>query len=445
MKKILILAYDYPPYVSIGALRPFYWYKHFKKYDLYPIIITRQWGENNTDLNHTNPNFSKKTIYTKSEFGLTIKTPYSPDFVDKLRFKFGDKNFLFFRKLITLIKVIFQFVFVIGNQKNIYIEARKYLKQNNVDFILATGEPFVLFHYANKLSKEYNVPWGGDYRDPWILNRYFVNPLLRILLGYIEKKLLKKINLITTVSEFMSKGIEANLKTNVPIKIIPNGFDNEIRSELKEIKQNDKILTIAYAGTIYPYHPVESFFDVLEHCKQNDKTFHFNLIFYGINKQEQISLLIEEKYPNLKQNINFVPKLSYQNLLKKISEANALLLFNEYSFLGTKIYDYLAVNRLIIHCFKNDPKSILIRKKHFPVIENQNTSSELQENLIKFTKAGVSISDQKEMKRFLIDLNKKFSKNKRININSKNVELFSRKSQSKNLANEIKSIINLKK
>ena len=43
MKKVLILAYDFPPYVSVGGLRPYSWYKYFKEFGLYPVIVTRQW------------------------------------------------------------------------------------------------------------------------------------------------------------------------------------------------------------------------------------------------------------------------------------------------------------------------------------------------------------------------------------------------------------------
>ena len=46
--------------------------------------------------------------------------------------------------------------------------AEDYLATNKIDCILATGDPFVLFHYAKKaLRKKHNVPWIADYRDPW--------------------------------------------------------------------------------------------------------------------------------------------------------------------------------------------------------------------------------------------------------------------------------------
>ncbi len=32
MKRLLILAYDFPPYVSVGGLRPYAWYKYLKEF-----------------------------------------------------------------------------------------------------------------------------------------------------------------------------------------------------------------------------------------------------------------------------------------------------------------------------------------------------------------------------------------------------------------------------
>ena len=46
MKKVLILAYDFPPNNSIGSQRPYSWYQHFINNQLYPVIITRHWDSN---------------------------------------------------------------------------------------------------------------------------------------------------------------------------------------------------------------------------------------------------------------------------------------------------------------------------------------------------------------------------------------------------------------
>ena len=38
MKKVLIFAYDFPPYVSVGGLRPYSWYKYLKEYGIEPNL-----------------------------------------------------------------------------------------------------------------------------------------------------------------------------------------------------------------------------------------------------------------------------------------------------------------------------------------------------------------------------------------------------------------------
>ena len=42
MKKVLILAYDFPPYVSVGGLRPYSWYKYFHEFGLYSVFVPEQ-------------------------------------------------------------------------------------------------------------------------------------------------------------------------------------------------------------------------------------------------------------------------------------------------------------------------------------------------------------------------------------------------------------------
>ena len=439
MKKIIILAYDFPPYVSIGGLRPYSWYKNFKKFGLYPIVITRQWeNKNRNHLDYLESSKSKITIVEDSEYGKILRTPFKANIANWLMLKYGENKFSFFRKSIMLFYEYFQFLIPVGNKKNIYLEAKKYLEENKVDYIIATGEPFVLFHYAQKLSLKFDIPWAGDYRDPWALNTInMVSPFLKPWYTYHEKKILKSMNLILTVSEFIGNNLEKYNVNKVPVVIITNGFDEDLINDSDYIKQNKEVLTIAYAGTIYPYHPYNSFLEVLKECKEQYSSFNFQLIFYGINKPDEILKSVRENYKCIEENIKFRSRLPNKVLLKNLSKANALLLFNEYSFMGTKIYDYLAVKRFIIHCFNKDEEAMILKKKHFPMNDDNNFSNKLQEKIIEYTSSGTSINDKNQLKKILIDLSCKLQKEKTIDIKSRNINFFSRKGQSKKLAKTI--------
>ena len=102
MKKVLILAYDFPPYVSVGGLRPFNWLRHFKEFDIEPVVITRQWG--NTFGNHLDyiaEGSSNQLITELTEFGTVLRTPYHPNLSNRLLMKYGEKRFKFLRKVIS--------------------------------------------------------------------------------------------------------------------------------------------------------------------------------------------------------------------------------------------------------------------------------------------------------------------------------------------------------
>ena len=239
MKNVLILAYDFPPYNSVGALRPKSWFEHMHEFKIFPIIVTKNWistGDNVYDYISESPN--KIPEISKSKKGIIIKSPYKPNLANLLYLKYGNNKFSIIRKTISLYFEIFQYILNIGPKKEIYLAAKEFLKSNRVDLILATGEPFVLFHYAKKLSSEFNIPWVADYRDPWF-NDSDRGPLFKRIIfdKFLEKKVVKTALFITTVSELFKKYISENFKSK-KIFIIENGFDSKAIEEIQDITQN---------------------------------------------------------------------------------------------------------------------------------------------------------------------------------------------------------------
>jgi len=168
MKKVLILAYDFPPYISVGGLRPYSWFKHFKAFDINPIVVTRQWNNKYANgFDYIAASKNTQTIIEKTEYGTIIKSPYFPNLANRILLKYGYNKYKIFRKIGSGFYELFQWCFFIGPKVQLYFAAREYLKTNRVDVIIATGEPYILFRYASVLSKKNNIPWIADYRDPW--------------------------------------------------------------------------------------------------------------------------------------------------------------------------------------------------------------------------------------------------------------------------------------
>ncbi|MEI6346630.1 MAG: N-acetyl sugar amidotransferase [Bacteroidota bacterium] len=441
MKKALILAYDFPPYVSVGGLRPYNWYKYLHLYGVEPTVVTRQWSnENGNHLDYISKSEMDYTIIEKSELGSIIRTSYAPNFANRLMLKYGESKFRLLRKSVSGYFELIQWLSNSGPKSQLYFAAKNYLKENKVDVIIATGDPFILFKYASKLSKEFEIPWIADYRDPWTHNKSnSKNLFLKIWNYYFEKKIVNTSTMVITVSDFVKIKIKDVVNTK-RFSILPNGYNPEaIEGVNEETHKNDE-LNISFAGTSYKWHPLESFLAVISTFISQNPTAKLKLNFYGINNAEDFRKIINTQFPQIKRIINVFPKTQNNLLLKELAKSQLMLLFNDYSIIGTKIFDYIGIKRVILLCYANDRDALKLKEKYYTVDEVQDMSNHLQEELINQTNSGYVVQDASHLLNLLNDLYLEFNQNGFIKCNTINAEQYSRKAQTGELAKIIKEL-----
>jgi hypothetical protein len=441
MKKILILAYDFPPYVSVGGLRPFAWLKYLSRYGVYPIVVTRQWrNKHGNYLDYVEEGYASHTILEEYEHGLILRTPYQPNLANRILLRYGEKRFSWLRRFITAWYEIWQWFCLVGPKVNIYKAANNYLKENRVDVIVATGDPFVLFRYASLLSKKYQIPWIADYRDPWS-HDYEKNRQSHwhIFYLWLEKKYVGSATAATTVSEFLKCKI-ALLFPTLPIYILPNGYDpDSVESARHALPPTDR-LRFGFVGTIYEWHPWKSIIRVFYRFHQSHPNVAFEFNFYGINKETEIKNDIEQNAPSLKNHFHFYARMPNRDLLVELGGNHVLLLFNYYSYMGTKIFDYLGLKRLILLCYEQDQEALELKKKYYSIEEVEGFSGQLQADLIRATQSGIVVKDAAHFYEVLKNLSQEFQETGSISCHSKGIEAYSRVHQVQQLAKLLEQI-----
>jgi hypothetical protein len=442
MKKVLILAYDFPPYVSVGGIRPYNWYKHLKEFGVEPIVVTRQWGNaHGNHLDYISAGESEESIIENTEFGIIIKTPYKPNFANRLMLKYGDEKYRILRKSFSAFYELAQFIFPIGPKVELYRGAREFLKNNEVDVILATGDPFVLFSFASKLSKEFGIPWVADYRDPWSQSFSAKKGIIQRKIDYFfENKIVRSAHSISPV-DLLFKLKLAQLFPTKQLTILPNGFDSIEIDKTKQIQQNNKLLTFSFIGTIYLWHPLNQLLSSFSNFTKENPQFNFLIKFYGINNMEIIKERTKKLFPEVIDKLIFLPKIPNGELLQLVSNDNVLLLFNYYQFTGTKIYDYLGLRRKILLCFENDQEALKLKEQYyFKTIETDICP---QIDIINETNAGIIVKDAAHLKEVIKELYVEFQEKGEISFHSVGVEKYSRKIQVEQLAGIIKGMATL--
>lgn len=443
MKKVLILAYDFPPYVSVGGLRPYSWYKYFHEFGIYPIVVTRQWGNKyGNHLDYIAPSESSEVIVEETESGTIIRTPYKPNLANRLMLKYGESKYRILRRTISAYYELAQWIWPIGPKSQLYFVAREYMKEHKVDAIIATGEPFVLFKYASKLSDKFHKPWVADYRDPWMQDKSRGDNIIRKYFDrIIERKYIHNSLAISTVSEFFLNQIFENVPKQHFV-ISANGYDQENIQVVQNVMQNSDVLSIGFVGTLYKWHPLGLFLKELDGFMAKNVNLKVNVCFFGTNINDHDIDLIRRDFPNLAGSIRIYPRLINIDLMSSLAKMNILLLFNYYSYMGTKIYDYLGLKRKILFCFTDDENANRLKKEHFNISSNIPVNEKLQEELIFATNSGVLVKDSSHLSTIFDDLFSEFEEFKMIKCNSNGVEKYSRRNQTEKLAVLIKSIIN---
>ena len=372
----------------MGSQRPYSWFKYFKELGYFPIVVTRNWKENITspiDMFKSDNPFIEKSL---TENGLLIKTPYKQNFRDKIIIKHGLNKFIFLRKLISYIYTLLQFSFpFFDNRKGIYSAANEYLKSNKVDVIIATGEPFILFKYASKLSKAYNTPWIADYRDCWSLDIYLIENKKRyfekVMYKYYEKKYVSHASIITTVAPLYQKQL-AGLFPNKKIEIIQNGYFEE-NYDLFKIKKPQDTFIIAYAGTIYPFQPIEIFFEGIKSFFKNYLNAKVKIIFYGCELNSYEYKRIKENIEGIEKYVTIMPRIQREVLYSELSKTSCLLVFDNKNMINGKLYEYLPMSKRILMA-GNDNGSMK------EIIESTNSGTvcndyfEIEETIMKWYK-----------------------------------------------------------
>jgi glycosyltransferase involved in cell wall biosynthesis len=350
VKKILVLAHDFPPVISIAAQRPYSWYKLLPNHGFCLTVVAYLPNQKSKNNNYTT---SEKEIEISGSNKI-IRVPVIPNLRDRLMENFGPNRFVLLRKMLSFFYSFFEFLFFAFDSKRLFYRcALEELNQTKYDLIIATGEPFILFRYASILSKKFNVPWVADYRDGWTTNQggYKRGLLFRLLNGFyqiMERKYVNTAAFLTTAAPSYKTAIQKNLPLK-NIYLIFNGYTEEATPA--EVKNTRADFRIGYAGTIYPYQKVDTFFEGLSLFIQAQKNPNLKVFFWGVGSPEPSVLQKLKEYQAMFPNfVELTPKLSHAEVLKELVNCNLLLLLSapHVDTLAAKLFDYLALKRKVI-------------------------------------------------------------------------------------------------
>lgn len=233
---------------------------------------------------------------------------------------------------------------------------RKAAEQTKFDLVYSTGEPYSSYFVARTLSRQLGVPFVMDMRDPWTVESYrSVKPSAarRLLEREQERYLLAEC--AACIFAFRHSGLydEAYPQWADKFHYIPNGYDTAdfVGVEPKRFKK----FTVLHNGTFLPgYRTPETFLRALRRLltEEPDLASRIEVLFVG-KKGEEIGLIRELGLVPVVRQIGYVP---HRESVAYLKGADLLLLVgggNRSEETG-KVYEYMAAGKPILALVRAD-------------------------------------------------------------------------------------------
>ncbi len=423
MKKVLIISYFFPPGNFAGSYRILSWAKYLNKFGYYPIIITRKWEHKINDFKDMSKPSSEGVEHCFFDNYEVFYLPYKGNLRDRLYSKYGDTKYKALRKLLTFGELLFQNFFNgVIPFRNIYTFSYNYLKKNrDINIVIASGKPYILFRFCYLLSKRLNINWVADYRDEWCSSQWNkdlkgIKKLIHKLETRSEKKWVGSANFITSVSDFWMQSISS--QTNKKGYVVMNGYDeDDYKYSTPDIYFDE--FTIIYNGTLYYTQPVEVFLDgfkiIADEFRDRIKV---RICFHGLSIDPNRTNQVIDYLKGYEDHYLITGRLPKNDVIDIQFKSHLLLMVSHTDIKGThssKIFEYLACKKPVMIC---------------------PSDNDVLEEIIQKTKAGFICNNKEDVVVLLRHLVSEFLSTKKIlfNSNISEIEAFTRKNQTKILS-----------
>ena len=425
MKKVLIITYYWPPSGGAGVQRWLKFVKYLREFDWEPIVYTPENPEAPVIDNSLEKDIPDNLTVIKRK----IWEPYTAykKFIGQKKEQKINAGFLSENKkpgLSENISVWIRGNFFIPDARKFWIKPSikfltNYLKNNPVDAMISTGPPHSMHMIALGLKQRLGIPWLADFRDPWTNIDFYEDLKLTGCADKkhhkLEKEVLKNADSVVLISKGMADDFNKIYQRNY--EVITNGYDSDDITNGSKIEP-DKKFSISYIGTMVKTRNPISFWEAIKQLTDTNKEFANDLEIKLIGKLDySVRQSIEEF--QLQKYITKINYLPHNEVIKLQKQTQVLLLLinntpNAKMILTGKFFEYMAAHRPILCIGPPDGDAAKI---------------------IRDTNSGVvcGFSDSEKMKANILKFYNSFKKGQ-LKSKSINIEKFSRKNQTSDLA-----------
>lgn len=375
MKKVLIIANQFPPMGGSGVQRSVKFVKHLAKFGYEPVVFTREIGNmplKDETLLKDIPKGTKiyrTKAYEPTELKGILRIPGKV--VGKLTIP-DSARYWANAALKTALEVI---------------------KKEGIKMIYTTSAPYSDHLLGLAIKKKMpDIKWAVDFRDEWTNNPYTLdnpyNPIRTSIEKSMESKVLNTADVLITNTPVMRENfVNNNRLKGDNFYVIPNGFDIEDFEGFDlEKPKNDK-MTFVYTGALYGRRKPDTFFEALKQLKSEGLIDGNNITVQLIGNYHKDKLQAQIDSYGLTNEFDIVGYVPHDVCIEKQLKADVLVMIEgtgrgANAFYTGKIFEYMNTGRPVLAILPQEGAAAgLVRESKIGIVAHTDNVEAIKSNI----------------------------------------------------------------
>jgi len=397
MKKVLVIAYTFPPSGGAGVQRPLKFVKYLKEFGWEPAVLTVR--------NPSVPTADEGLIKDiPADVKIYKAKTFEPSYANKEKFASTDKNSTPYRKKIkSLISYLFMPDMQILWWPGLILYLIAIFRADRPDVVFVTAPPFSSLIPVVVFGKMFHVPVIVDFRDEWSFARSNIENAGRgkipeFLDFWLERMVVKLCCDFTAATKSYVDSIRLRHYSAAMGKgvAITNGYDEDDFNTLKRKRNNDGKFNILYTGTVWKATSLKSFISAVENLLDEfpELIGKLSIQIFGRVVEDELDYMKSL----IEQNIIVLEGYrSHSEIMQEMINADLLLLTlsdlpGANKIIPGKTFEYMATKNKILAILPKGETSALLDSYYCRCYYSNHDVKSISKNIL----SAISLHSEKE-------------------------------------------------
>lgn len=363
MRKVLIIAYYFPPSGGPGVQRVLKFVQYLREFGWEPVVLTVRDGtfpaRDESLLGKVPEGVAvyRTEIFEPYELYRRFTGAKKIDGVDVNNLKSSDAGRSLTESISEFIRATF---FIpdarIGWRRHAVREGLRVIREEGIDAIYSSSPPYTCSIIARDLRRKSGLPWIAGFRDPW--TGFLTTPERWLIPAKIDRSLERSVFSEADAIDVAWTGIRDDALRKYPelpsgkFHHLPNGFDSRDFPQVEPDERTDRRFTITYTGSMYGVRTPREFLEAVGRLLDSGDipSDRLRLRFIGRFGEEVHEMFRRFPYAGVIDVEGYMP---HAESIRQLLLSDALLLVvdttgDSAEIVPGKVYEYIGTGRPVL-------------------------------------------------------------------------------------------------